>query len=309
FATHCIEWQAVPQNSSVPVTCTMTCVPTVATSPRTMPSTSSASTDHFALGRVSPRQVRLMMPSPEAIGFPSAAWGAIDYREMLGNEALPGYGTKGHAIRRVPFRSGFLDHRAGDARSRVSGGLRRVVVRIAVDDETLADEIMGTAHERDTLQREAHAGVAITVGHERGHVAVVVRGTLRAMGFRVGIEVPAGAHAIARAAVALLVHVEAVLRAGLQARYVRIHAHGVAVLGEGDLAARLVALGGVEVGDRRRTPADAHLRATCHCEACARRENGPVHGAAGLRTSSRRTSWALPSSSRRPSPARRLRPA
>jgi hypothetical protein len=48
------------------------------------------------------------MPSPEAIGFPSAAWGAIVYRVMLGNGKLPGYGTKGHALRRALSGQVFL---------------------------------------------------------------------------------------------------------------------------------------------------------------------------------------------------------
>src|SRR5436190_2446411 len=61
-ATHCIEWHAVLQNSLVPVAWTITCVPTVATRPTTMPITRSASTDHFGLGLRNPRQVRLMKP-------------------------------------------------------------------------------------------------------------------------------------------------------------------------------------------------------------------------------------------------------
>src|SRR5688572_1124520 len=70
FATHCIEWHAVPQNLSVPVTYTITWVPAVATNPMMTPTTRSASTDHRALGRVSARQVRLITPpSPAAIGF------------------------------------------------------------------------------------------------------------------------------------------------------------------------------------------------------------------------------------------------
>src|SRR5882672_309760 len=58
FATHCIEWQAPPQNAFVPVSSTATCVPTVPAKPMTTPTTRSASTDQRALGESSARQVR-----------------------------------------------------------------------------------------------------------------------------------------------------------------------------------------------------------------------------------------------------------
>ncbi len=61
-ATHCIEWQAVPQNLSVPVTSTITWVPTVAAKPMAMPMTSNASTDQCVLGLRSRRHVRPKIP-------------------------------------------------------------------------------------------------------------------------------------------------------------------------------------------------------------------------------------------------------
>ncbi len=56
FATHCIEWHAAPQNSSVPVTWTITCVPMIAMAPTTTPKATSARTDQRALGLRSLRQ-------------------------------------------------------------------------------------------------------------------------------------------------------------------------------------------------------------------------------------------------------------
>src|SRR5689334_14120572 len=63
FATHCIEWQAVLQNSLVPVASIIAAEPTVPTKPITMPATRSVSRDHFALGVRSVRQVRFTNPS------------------------------------------------------------------------------------------------------------------------------------------------------------------------------------------------------------------------------------------------------
>src|SRR6266581_6581524 len=51
--------------------------------------------------------------------------------------------------------------------------------------------------------------------------------------FALRVEVPAGAHAVARAAIALLVDVEAVLLPGLEATDVRHELDLVALLGEG----------------------------------------------------------------------------
>src|SRR6516225_253627 len=62
-----MEWHVLPQNALVPVTFTMICVPITATDPITKPATSSASTDHFALGVRSHIQVRFTIPGPGAI--------------------------------------------------------------------------------------------------------------------------------------------------------------------------------------------------------------------------------------------------
>src|SRR5215472_1672239 len=62
-ATHCIEWHAPPQNSLVPVASTITCVPITPAAPIKRPTTSSASTDHVALGEVSRRHHPRLGPS------------------------------------------------------------------------------------------------------------------------------------------------------------------------------------------------------------------------------------------------------
>src|SRR5262245_12249955 len=67
FATHCIEWQAPPQNALVPVSLTMIWVPTVAAKPMTTPTTTSARTDQRALGDSSARQVRDHQPPPGCV--------------------------------------------------------------------------------------------------------------------------------------------------------------------------------------------------------------------------------------------------
>jgi hypothetical protein len=64
----------------------------------------------------------------------------------------------------------------------------------------------------------------------------------------VRVEVALGAHAVARAAVARLVHVEAVLAPGDQAVHRAHHAHLVSDLVEVDGAGGLVALGGLKGG-------------------------------------------------------------
>ena len=77
FATHCIEWHAAPQNSSVPVTWTITWVPMIAMAPTTKPRATSARTDQRALGLRSRRHARVSRPGwprvPFACGFPAIA--------------------------------------------------------------------------------------------------------------------------------------------------------------------------------------------------------------------------------------------
>src|SRR5215470_2014285 len=67
LATHCIEWQAPPQNALVPVTLTMIWVPTVTAKPMTTPTTTSARTDHRALGDSKARQMRDHQPGFDGV--------------------------------------------------------------------------------------------------------------------------------------------------------------------------------------------------------------------------------------------------
>jgi hypothetical protein len=69
LATHCIEWQAPPQKSLVPVAATMTCVPITAPAPTIRPMTRSDSTDQRALGDVRRRH----QPGRVAVGTESFA--------------------------------------------------------------------------------------------------------------------------------------------------------------------------------------------------------------------------------------------
>src|SRR5262245_47986767 len=63
----------------------------------------------------------------------------------------------------------------------------------------------------------------------------------------------AGAHPVARAAVALLVDVEPVLRPGRKAGDLHLHQHLAAALGEGDRAGHLAVLGRLQLGGCLRT--------------------------------------------------------
>src|SRR5207247_9406088 len=79
--------------------------------------------------------------------------------------------------------------------------------------------------------------VAVVVGLERKHIpgVPVRRGRMRVR-LSERVEMPSRAHAVARAAIALLVDVEAVLLPGLEAADIRNELDLVALLGEGGRA-------------------------------------------------------------------------
>src|SRR6478609_3891283 len=52
-ATHCMEWQAPPQNSFVPVLATITCVAMTPPAPITSPITRRVRTEYLTLGVIS----------------------------------------------------------------------------------------------------------------------------------------------------------------------------------------------------------------------------------------------------------------
>ena len=58
----CIEWQALPQNSTLPVAWTMTCVPMTLVAPTARPISSSTATGSLADGENSQRKKRLSAP-------------------------------------------------------------------------------------------------------------------------------------------------------------------------------------------------------------------------------------------------------
>src|SRR5687767_14910517 len=124
-------------------------------------------------------------------------------------------------------RSTLAYHRASKARPRVAGGLRLVVVGIAMDDEALADDVRGAAADAHAGDVEHRGRVALAVRPQVGHVAhmALTPRVVVAMGLAAGVEVPGRAHSVARAAVALLVHVEAVLDVRLEPRDLSLHAN------------------------------------------------------------------------------------
>ena len=94
---------------------------------------------------------------------------------------------------------------------------------------------------------------------------MAVRRVRVGMRFAQRIEVPAGAHAVARAAVALLMQMKTV-RAGRQAGHARFHMDLVALGRELDRAGHVVALGRFQRGQGRRCRAAGHGGAAGGCE-------------------------------------------
>src|SRR5258706_12174975 len=120
---------------------------------------------------------------------------------------------------RSPCSLPLCDHRASEAWPGVAGGLRLVVVGVAMNDEAAADDVRRSRAHRDGRKREARARVAVGVRLEVRHVARVMLGgdTAVPVCFGARIEMTAGAHAVTRAAFALPMHVEAMLGVGLEA--------------------------------------------------------------------------------------------
>src|SRR3990167_5102552 len=75
------EWQAVPQNSLLPVTAMATWVPAVATKPMIRPTSNSANTDHRADGENNQVKNRRITPGlPEsAIAYPWLLAKVVDH--------------------------------------------------------------------------------------------------------------------------------------------------------------------------------------------------------------------------------------
>src|SRR3989454_7191443 len=161
--------------------------------------------------------------------------------------ARPPGPRRGHGVK----KSAALDDGAREARAGVTGRLCLVVVRVGVDDEAAPDDAGRPRRHRDDVEIGLERGVAVQVGLEDGHVAGVALGRAR-MTVRLAerIEVPLGAHAVARAAVAGLVDVKAVLASRRETGNLRDHKYFVAYLAEGRLAGCIAALGGLQGGGR-----------------------------------------------------------
>src|SRR5687768_16799259 len=116
-----------------------------------------------------------------------------------------------------------------------------------MDDQALADDARRARPHGDDVQRYVDLAAAILARLERGQVAGVAlarRGI--AVRLAVRVEVALGAHAVARAAVAGLVDVKAVLPVGSQPLGEDDDAHLAVHLLEGRLAEGLAALGGLQ---------------------------------------------------------------
>src|SRR5688500_6179266 len=114
-------------------------------------------------------------------------------RRVTGITGSPGASAGGH-------------HATGEACAGVAGGLGLVVVGIGVDDDRAADDARRSRGHGEPVDHGLDPGAPGLVRRERRQVAGVALGAGRmAVRLAVRIEVAAGAHAVARAAVALLV--------------------------------------------------------------------------------------------------------
>ncbi len=104
--------------------------------------------------------------------------------------------------------SAFGDHRTRQARPGVAGGLGFVVVRVAVNNQAPAHDVADTAADCDAAGLKAELCDAAGVGLQVGKIARVVDtdGVL-AVRLAVGVEVPAGAQAVAAGAIAFFMAV------------------------------------------------------------------------------------------------------
>src|SRR5262245_42854512 len=145
--------------------------------------------------------------------------------------------------------------------------------------EPAAADVGGSAADLHEVRLPRDGRRPVAVGLDVGHVADVAVGARgRAVGLARGIEVRARAHAVARAAIALLVDVDRVLAVGPQALDGSGDRDLVALLHEGDGSLDRIALRRLERGDSRRAAADPHLcTAGNECSGNEQRDSG--HGA------------------------------
>ena len=118
-----------------------------------------------------------------------------------------------------------------------------------MNDQALADDVGGRTAHTDGFRHKAERGHAVLVGLEAGQVAGVVFGSaVGTVGFGGGVEMSAGAHAVAAAAVTLFVDVKAMLCARLEATHLARHLHAITRLHERDRAVGGIATGGLQLG-------------------------------------------------------------
>ena len=153
---------------------------------------------------------------------------AVRQLALLGHQGAPSVVTQ-RSTRATRARppggrgSGRDDHAAGDARTRVAGGLRRVVVGLGVHDHAPSEQAIDAIADADAFHLEAHLRIAGSVGLHRRHVAAVMRCVLRAVRMTAWVEMAASAHPIRCRAIALLVYMEAVFLVRCEAA--ELHAH------------------------------------------------------------------------------------
>lgn len=118
-----------------------------------------------------------------------------------------------------------------------------------MNDQALADDVGGGAAHADGPRHKAECGDAVFVGLEAGQVTGVV--FARAVGpvrFGRGVEMSAGAHAVAARAVALFMHMKAVFCIGFESTNFTRHLHAIAGLYKRHRTSGCVAPGGLQLG-------------------------------------------------------------
>src|SRR5690606_8943986 len=126
--------------------------------------------------------------------------------------------------------AGDPDLAASHPRAGIARRLAEVVVRIGMHDHrAVGDVVEGAAAQGDATQVHVDQGHARPVGDQVVHVAGVVAGPAgAAVRGALRVEVAAGAAGVHRAAITLLVHVEAEVAVGLQSADLAQDVHPVA---------------------------------------------------------------------------------
>ena len=185
-----------------------------------------------------------------------------------------------HFCRKKPQCAGFfqqengvdvstgLNHRTGNSRPCIAGGLRFEVIWIAMHNHAPTNDAGRTGCNRDHIQHRGEFCAAGSIGLQCRQVPrMTFHGLVRSVGLTERVEVPAGAHAVAGAAIALVVNMKAMFGIRFEAGYICLNADFVTNLRKRNRACNRIAAGCFQLGDCRR-PACATDMRTCSQDQC-----------------------------------------